>query len=516
MENYCPQFVTRQSRRITGLRRYLQERGFRLGPGKTITGRREIYDTFDWRLFKNRLLLGYDPDDGAALFLFSVADAVLIRHDNTAAVGRFFHEIESAAIASRLAPVIEERALIRLGSFEARMELRDISDKDGKIIARLHLDQLTGQTQTGKKTGSPLRVIRLQALRGYEGKTKKIFSWITTYWDGSGSPDGLLPTYFSALGITPGDYSSKLMVQLDRGMTIRQAMSAILLSQVDMMERNTPGIRDNIDTEFLHDFRIANRRSRSLVTGMRQVLPAPQQETGKQFFSWLSKQTSTLRDIEVFLLAFRQYKQLLPAKMYAQLLPLQTILQERKEKETMGLIDALDSDRYLGFIRRWRAFLHENTTDENTTGPVLKAADQAIWKAWKRIRKQGRQAAGTGTDEALHELRKSTKKLRYLLEAFRTLFSAEDVGQAIRQLRKLQNVLGDIVDYQVQQQYLSQWQENFPGKRHRGVKTAMDYLGRVYAQRENAMKKEFQRHYDAFVSVENRKLFKALCGKTSG
>ena len=516
MESYCPQFVLKQARAIVEIKRNLRERGYRFGRGQTITGRREVYDTFDWRLFKNRLLLGFDPDDNAALFLFNIADSRWIRQDNTVTVGRFLHEIESAAIASSLAPVIEARALICQGSFALRKEQRDISDKHGKIIARLHLEQLTGQVAAGKKTGAPLRVVRLQALRGYERSTKKLFSWMTTCCNGAGSTDGLLPTYFSALGRTPRDYSSKLMVQLDRGMTVRQAMSAILLSQLDMMERNTPGIRDDIDTEYLHDFRIANRRSRSLISGMKHVLPVSQQEAGKQFFSWLSKQTSTLRDIDVFLLAFRQYKQLLPVKMYTQLLPLQTYLQQSREKERTGLLVALDSDRYRGFIRSWRASLLENATDGNETGPVLEAADESVWKAWRRTRKLGRHAAMTGTDEALHELRISGKKLRYLLEAFRTLFPAKDVEQAIRQLRKLQNVLGDIVDYQVQQQYLSQWQENFPGKRHRGVKTAMDYLGRVYAQRENAMKKEFQRHYDAFVSVENRKLFKALCGKTSG
>ena len=515
MESYCPQFVLKQARAIQEIKRSLRERGYQFGRAHTITGRREIYDTFDWRLFKNRLLLGFDPDNNAALFLFNITDAVWSSQGNTPAVGRFLHEIESAAIASRLAPVIEARALIRRGSFALQKERRDISNKHGKIIARLHLEQLTGPAQDDKNTGAPLRVVRLQALRGYERKTKKLFSWMTACCNGTGSTDGLLSTYFTALGRTPGDYSSKLLVQLDRGMTIRQAMSAILLSQLDMMERNTPGIRDDIDTEFLHDFRIANRRSRSLISGMRHVLPAPQQASGKQFFSWLSKQTSTLRDIDVFLLAFRQYKQLLPVKMYTQLLPLQTYLQESREKERIGLLGALDSDRYRGFIRSWRASLLENATDENGTGPVLKAADESVWNAWKRVRKQGRHAARTGTDEALHELRIAGKKLRYLLEAFRTLFPAKDVEQAIRQLRRLQNVLGDIVDYQVQQQYLSQWQENFPGKRHRGVKAAMDYLGKVYARRENATKKEFQRHYDAFVSVENRELFKTLCGKTS-
>lgn len=513
MQSYCPQFILKQARVITGLRRHLLEGGYRLGPARTTTCKREIYDTFDWRLFNKRLLLGYDTEADAELFLFDASDASLTSQGKTTAVERFFHEQDSAAIASRLAPVIEERALIFQGSFELRKEVRDISDDQGKIVARMFVERLAKQAATGKQTGRPLRVVRVQALRGYERKTKKVFSRITGFCNESSSPDNLLVCYYSALGRTPGDYSSKLMVQLDRGMTIRQALSTILLSQLAMIERNTQGIMDDIDTEFLHDFRIANRRSRSLITGMKRVLAAPAHESGKQFFSWISKQTSTPRDIDVFLLAFRQYKKLLPEETYTQLLPLRDFLQQRKEKERKSLISALESDKFREFMRTWRESMQESALDENTTGPVLKAAQTAIWKAWKRIGKQGRHAADTGSDEALHELRKSAKKLRYLLEAFRTLFPAKDVEQAIRQLRKLQNVLGDIVDFQVQQQYLDQWQENFQAEQHRDVKAAMDFLGKVYARRENMTKKKFQRHYDAFVSVKNKDLFRSMCGK---
>ena len=132
MESYCPQFVLKQAGAIVEIKRNLRERGYRFGRGQTITGRREIYDTFDWRLFKNRLLLGFDPDDNSALFLFNIADSKWIRQDNTVAVGRFFHEIESAAIASSLAPVIEARALICQGSLTLRREQRDISDRQWK------------------------------------------------------------------------------------------------------------------------------------------------------------------------------------------------------------------------------------------------------------------------------------------------------------------------------------------------------------------------------------------------
>ena len=304
-------------------------------------------------------------------------------------------------------------------------------------------------------------------------------------------------------------------MQLDPGMTMRQALAAILLTELDILERNIQGIRDGIDTEFLHDFRIANRRSRSLITGMKQALTTPAHESGKQFFSWMSKQTSALRDIDVFLLAFRQHKKLLPEEVRTQLMPLREFLQERKESERKDLVSALESDRFLEFIHAWRQSLQESIRAEDTTGPVLETARTAIWRAWERTGKHGRRAAHSGSDEALHELRKSAKKLRYLLEAFRPLFPAKDAAQATRQLRQLQNVLGDIVDLQVQQQYLGQLQENFQGEEHRDVQAAMGFLGKVYADRENAKKKKFQRHYDVFVSPENEDLFKSLCGRIS-
>ena len=527
MNGYRPQFILRQAWALTGLRGRLLERGYHLSPARTGSGRRDIYDTFDWRLFNKRLLLAHDSEDGAVLSLVDLADAGVISLNDTAAVARFSHEIESDALCSRLAPVIEERALICRGSYALRLEQRDISDKHGKIIARLHVEVLTGDQANGRKNARPLRVVSLHALRGYERKTGKIFSVIADYCNGEGSPVEVLSNYYTALGRTPGDYSSKMNVQLDRDMTIRRALSAILLSQLDMMESNIPGVRDDIDTEFLHDFRIANRRSRSLISGLKDALPAPVRDLGREFFSWLSKQTSTLRDIDVFLLAFRQYRQLLPAETYEQLMPLQSFLQQRRETERTDLLGALDSVRFHDYLRDWREaleedYLHnwrealeEKTRDETgTERVVVDAAAEAIWKSWKRMRKHGRQAAGAKSDEALHELRISGKKLRYLLEAFRTLYPARDVERAIRQLRKLQNVLGDIVDYQVQQEYLSHWQENFPGRRQRDVKAAMDYLGRIYAKQEKATKKMFQRHFDAFVSAGNRELFRSLCNRT--
>jgi CHAD domain-containing protein len=52
--------------------------------------------------------------------------------------------------------------------------------------------------------------------------------------------------------------------------------------------------------------------------------------------------------------------------------------------------------------------------------------------------------------EALHDLRKVGKELRYLLEFFGGLFPAEEVKPMIKALKALQDVLGRFQDFEVQ------------------------------------------------------------------
>ena len=53
-------------------------------------------------------------------------------------------------------------------------------------------------------------------------------------------------------------------------------------------------------------------------------------------------------------------------------------------------------------------------------------------------------------DEALHDLRKRGKELRYLLELFGSLFPADVVKPMVAALKDLQDVLGHFQDRSVQ------------------------------------------------------------------
>src|SRR6266550_6449803 len=66
-------------------------------------------------------------------------------------------------------------------------------------------------------------------------------------------------------GRHPGDYSSKIDVKLTAEMPARCALEEVLLRLLDTLEANVPGTIKDIDTEFLHDLRVAVRRTRSAV-----------------------------------------------------------------------------------------------------------------------------------------------------------------------------------------------------------------------------------------------------------
>ena len=64
-------------------------------------------------------------------------------------------------------------------------------------------------------------------------------------------------------------------------------------------------MREQLDTEFLHDFRVALRRTRSLLGQIRDVFPAAAVEHFSSEFSWIGRLTGPPRDLDVLLLALR-------------------------------------------------------------------------------------------------------------------------------------------------------------------------------------------------------------------
>ena len=71
-----------------------------------------------------------------------------------------------------------------------------------------------------------------------------------------------------------------------------------------MIDANLDGTIADIDTEFLHDFRVAVRRSRAVQRELRGVFPPEELARFRTEFRWLQQVTGDARDLDVYVLEF--------------------------------------------------------------------------------------------------------------------------------------------------------------------------------------------------------------------
>jgi CHAD domain-containing protein len=477
--------------------------------------RRNYFDTFDWRLYGADCTLEVDelPEPCARLCAIGASGPLL--EEPIREIPQWFGEFPGRVLRPELARLGHHRALLRLGAVEVRASPYEIRDRSGKVLAHLAKEQVL-DTSRGGRGRTVVTALRLQPLRGYEDVAERMLGELG---DVAGDrPEGSFRTAMRLLRRTPGDYSGRLRVRLSRALTARQALARVLLFLLDIAERNLQGIEADIDTEFLHDFRISCRRSRSLVTQVRGVLPAADLARFRDAFSWLSTITSPRRDLDVFLLALPGHAAGLEAATRTALEPFWQLLRTERTREHERLLQELRSERFADFRRDWRSFLVEATRESETANgdePVMTAAGTAIWRVYRRLLRDGR-AAGTGTySEALHELRKTGKKLRYLLEAFRTLYPEDDMEAVIAALRKLQNVLGDIVDSAVQQSYLREWGAALAarGGMPEATGPALAQLCASPEREAEAAGRKFRARFAAFSAPETEARMRRLFGR---
>jgi CHAD domain-containing protein len=109
--------------------------------------------------------------------------------------------------------------------------------------------------------------------------------------------------------------------------------------------------------------------------------------------------------------------------------------------------------------------------------------------------------------EALHELRKRGKELRYLLELFGSLFDPEVVKPMVRTLKGLQDVLGEFQDSEVEIEMLRAIGDDLATEP--GGPAALIALGPVLdalLAEQHAARDRFAERFGAFAAAQQRAL----------
>jgi len=88
-------------------------------------------------------------------------------------------------------------------------------------------------------------------------------------------------------------------VKLHPDDTAFEAVTLIAQYLVRSIQQNEDGIIEDVDTEFLHQYRVSIRKLRSLLTLIEGVYPLEDSRRLKSAFGGYAKDTNDLRDLDV-------------------------------------------------------------------------------------------------------------------------------------------------------------------------------------------------------------------------
>ncbi len=112
----------------------------------------------------------------------------------------------------------------------------------------------------------------------------------------------------------------------------------------------------------------------------------------------------------------------------------------------------------------------------------------------------------------MHELRKRCKELRYLLEIFGSLYAPGEHWQAVRELKALQDCLGEFQDTEVQQGEIRAFAAQMMDERTAPAATllAMGEIAAGLAIRQRQARSEFAGRFREFASAASQDRIRAM------
>jgi CHAD domain-containing protein len=293
----------------------------------------------------------------------------------------------------------------------------------------------------------------------------------------------------------------KCTVRLRRGMRIDKAVRRILLAALADIRANRPGVIEDIDTEFLHQFRIAVRRTRSVLGLLNDGLPKEFRDRYYEEFTWVHEATGVLRDLDVLSLERGDLLRLVELELQAGLGTFFDHLVSRRAQEFETVRRRLSSRRLHMMLRSWETALSGNGLKNGKRGrrSVRGVARRVIAKRFRAALKMGREFGVDSPDEDLHRLRIRFKKLRYLMQFLAVAFPKKKLRRMVRLLARLQDCLGEFNDRCVQLEVLEKYRSEHADE---WEKPAIDSLISSLDARKASARASFHKNFDRLAKHE--------------
>ena len=420
----------------------------------------------------------------------------------------FKEDITDKAFRSVMGPVPKLRRLVPALHFTQARYRGAMLDENKKTCVRFEAWEIHCEQGGGA-------IVQLVPLRGYQPELALLSAALQEL---GASSDVGVTDLFTRLGYQGHGYMSNPPITLRPNTPVIAATTAMIRTNVAIARQNEQGVIDDLDTEFLHDYRVSLRRVRSIISLFKGAYRNDTQLAFKQEFSELMRCTNRLRDLDVYLLDQKSYYPLLPKLMHEGLEQIFSAFQQERDDEWRELARRFKSKSYrkaMGSLERRFSLDGDIPPGSRSDRPVLQYASNLIAKRYRKVCEIALSIDDATPDHIVHELRLQCKKLRYLLDFFSSLFDAKNIKRLITALKQLQDNLGRFNDYSVQQQSLQAFldQKLQGGARidHRMIE-AVGALVAIKHQLQLKERAQVMEKFAGFHSEETEQLFASMFG----
>jgi len=263
-----------------------------------------------------------------------------------------------------------------------------------------------------------------------------------------------------AAGATPSAVSSKLARALGKAIPADPAPSTPqpdssageivrlrLAEQVAELVRRDPLVRCDAP-DSVHKMRVATRRLRSALTTFRPFLDREVTEPVRDELKELARVLGEARDAEVLRETIEETLDAAPPDVPGDEARAHVVsgLTLRYERAHARVVTAMGSERYLALVDRLHALATEPPLTPKADRPTHDVLRRRVRREWKRLRTRVHAVEGVedpaGRTEALHEVRKAAKRLRYAVEPLVPAYGP-DAARLVKRLKRVQSTLGD-------------------------------------------------------------------------
>ena len=247
-------------------------------------------------------------------------------------------------------------------------------------------------------------------------------------------------------------------INLPTDMSTEEAFVAIVNNCLDQLRANEEAVLSIEDDEAIHQFRVALRRLRAIVSAYRDLVDDDVQAMISIDLRWMQRQFGPARDLDVLIAETLQpiHARLRGQAAFDQLI--ETAETARTEARRAAHL-AIENPRYVAMLIQFYRHLHSGdwrraSGRARLGAPIADFARPLLQSRHKRLLKLGARYQALPENE-LHRLRILAKKMRYAAEAFHSLYKPKAAKKYLTSLATIQDSLGSLNDAFVSRQLLA-------------------------------------------------------------